>query len=104
MSALVAYSSLDPLPLEVTFSIQCSNAGGSRMTRRAGLDVTFPWSLAGPWVLRVRLPPWSGTPRARLEGEEAQAEGQVSVGDPVAFLDADGLRWLGERGPRPGHV
>ena len=65
MSALVAHASLDPLPLEVTFSIICSDARGFRMTRRAGLNGTFPWTLAGPWVLRVGLPPWSGRPRAR---------------------------------------
>ena len=92
VSVLVVYSSLDPLPLEVTFS-----------TKRAGLHVTFPWSSAGPWALRVGLPPWSG-PRARLVGEEGQAEVQVCVGAPVPFLEADGLRGLGERGPRPGHV
>ena len=92
MSALVAYSSLDPLPLEVTFLI-----------KRAGLDVTFPWSSAGPWVLRVGLPPWAG-PRARLVREEGQAKGQVRVWAPVPFLYADGLRGPGERGPRPRHV
>ena len=49
MSALVAHASLDPLPLEVTFSrIMCSDAGGSRMTRRAGFGVTFPCSSGGP--------------------------------------------------------
>ena len=83
MSALVAYSSLDSLPLEVTFSI-----------KRAGLDVTFPWSSVGPWALRVGLPPWSG-PRARLVGEEGQAEGQIRAGAPVPFLDVDGLRGSG---------
>ena len=74
MSALVAQASLDPLSLEVTFSIMCSDAGGSRMMRRAGLDVTFPCSSTGPWVLRVGLPPWYGPPRARIVGEERQAE------------------------------
>ena len=70
MSPRMAHASLYPLPLEVTFSIMCSDAGGSRMTQRAGLDVTFPWSSAGPWVLRVGLPSWSGPPCARLVGEE----------------------------------
>ena len=56
MSALVVHASLDPLPLEVTFwRIMCSTAGGSRMTRRAGLGVKFPCSPAGPWVPRVGL-------------------------------------------------
>ena len=56
MSALVAHASLDPLPLEVTFSrIMCPDVGGSRMTRRAGLGVTFPCSSAGPCVARVGL-------------------------------------------------
>ena len=104
MSALVPHASLDPLPLEVTFSILCSDDGAYRMTRWAGLDVTFPWSSAGPWVLRVGLLPWSGPPRARLVEEEGRAEGQVLVGAPVPFLDADALRGLGERAPRPGHV
>ena len=104
MSALGAYSSLDPLPSEVTFSIKCSDSGGSHMTRRAGLNVTFPWCSAVPWALCFGLPPWSGPPCARFEGEEGQAEGQVRVGAPVPFLDADGLRGLGERGPRAGHV
>ena len=75
MPALMAHASLDPLPLELTFSIMCSDAGGSRMTRRAGLNVTFAWSWTGPWVLGVGLPPWSGPPRVRLVGEEGQAEG-----------------------------
>ena len=58
MSALVAHSSLDPLPLEVTFSrILCSDIGGSRMTRGAGLGVIFPCSSAGPWVPCVGLHP-----------------------------------------------
>ena len=74
MSPLVAHASLDPLPLQVTFLIMCSDAGGSRITRRAGLHVTVLWSSAGPWVLRVVLPPWSGPPPAWLVGEEGQAE------------------------------
>ena len=58
MSALVAHSSLDPLPFEVTFSrIMCSDDGGSRMVRRAGLPVMFLCSPAGPWFLCVRLHP-----------------------------------------------
>ena len=62
MSALVAHASLDPLPLEVTFStIMCSDAGGSRMTQRDWLGVTFPCSSASPWVPHVGLHPlvWS---------------------------------------------
>ena len=56
MSALVALASLDPLPLEVTFSRNMwPDVGGSRMTRRAGLGVTFPCSLAGQWVPCVGL-------------------------------------------------
>ena len=56
MSALVAHASLDPLPLEVIFSrIMCSDAGGSRMTQRAGLGVIFPCSSVGPWVPCVAL-------------------------------------------------
>ena len=56
MSALVAHSSLDPPPLEVTFSkIMCSDVGGSRMARRAVLGVIFPCSPAGPWISCVRL-------------------------------------------------
>ena len=58
MSALVAHSSLDPLPLEVTFSrIMCSDVGGSRMTRRDRLSVIFPFSPAGPRVPCVGLHP-----------------------------------------------
>ena len=58
MSALVAGSSLDLLPLEVTFSrIMCSDVGGSRMARRAGLGVILPCSPAGPWVSYVGLHP-----------------------------------------------
>ena len=57
MSAVVAHVSLEPLPWEETFSIMCWDAGGSRMTQRAGLDVTFPCSSAGPWVLQVGLHP-----------------------------------------------
>ena len=104
MAALVGHASLDPLSLELTISIMCSDAGGSRMTRRAGLDVALPWSMVGPWVLRVGLLPWSGPPCARLVGEEGQAEVQIRVGAPVPFLDADGLRGLGERGLCPGHM
>ena len=63
-------ASLHPLPLEVTFSIMCSDAGGSRMARRAGLDAMFPWSSVALWVLCVGLPPWSGPPCAPLVGEE----------------------------------
>ena len=56
MSALVAHASLDPLPLEVRFTrIMCPDAGGSRMTRRAGLGVIFPCSSAGPSVPCVGL-------------------------------------------------
>ena len=56
MSALVAHASLDPLPLEVTFSrITCSDVGRSRMMRRAGLGVIFPCSSAGPSVPCVGL-------------------------------------------------
>ena len=56
MSALVAHASLDPLPLEVTFSrIMCPDVGRPRMTRWAGLDVTFACSLAGAWVPCVGL-------------------------------------------------
>ena len=56
MSALVAHASLDPLPLEVTFSrIMCSDVGGSRTTRRAGLGVIFLCSSADPWVPCVGL-------------------------------------------------
>ena len=56
MSALVPHVSLDPLPLEITFTrIMCPDVGGSRMTRQAGLGVTFPCSSAGPWVPHVGL-------------------------------------------------
>ena len=58
MSAPVAHSSLDPLPLEVTFSrIMCSDVGGSRMARRGALGVIFPCSPAGPRVSCVGLHP-----------------------------------------------
>ena len=70
MWALVAHASLDPMPLEVTFSLLCSDTGGSRVTRQAGPEVTFPWSSAGPWVPRVGLPRLSGPPCARVVGEE----------------------------------
>ena len=66
----MAHVSLDPLPLKVTFWIVSSDVGGSRMTRRAGPDMTFPWSSASPWVLHVGLPPWPGSLCARLVGEE----------------------------------
>ena len=56
MSALVAYASLDPLPLEVTSSRNmCPDIRGSRLTRRAGLGVTTPCSSAGLWVPRVGM-------------------------------------------------
>ena len=48
LPALVAHAYLDHLPFEVTFSILCSDAGVSRMTRRTRLDVTLPRSSAGP--------------------------------------------------------
>ena len=54
--ALVAHASLDSLLLEVAFSrIMLSDVGGSRMTQRAGLRVTFPCSSAGLWFPRVGL-------------------------------------------------
>ena len=56
MSGLVAHSSLDLLPLEVTFPrIMCSDVGGSCMARRAGLGEIFPCSPEGPWVSCVGL-------------------------------------------------
>ena len=45
-----------------------------------------------------------GPPRVRLAGKGGRAERQVRVGVPVPFLDADGLRGRGERGPPPGYV
>ena len=86
MSALVAHSSLDPLPLEVTFSrIMCSHVGGPRMARRAGLGVMFPCSPAGPWVSCVGLHPLVHLVSGFSEREVRRKERSVS-GSPSRSL------------------
>ena len=86
MSALVAHSSLDPLPLEVTFSsIMCSDLGGSRMTRRAGLGVIFPCSPAGLWVPCVGLHPLVQPVSGLLE-REVRRKGRSVSGFPSRSL------------------
>ena len=42
-------------------------------------SITFPWSLARPWVPRVWLAPLPGPLRIRLAGEEGQVGGRVWV-------------------------
>ena len=107
VSARMAHSSLDPLPLVVTFyRIMCSDVGTSRIARRAGLGVIFPCSPAGAgghlglvcWVAPL------GPPCVRLVGKRGQAGRQVCAGVPFPFLDADGIGGRGERGPCPGYV
>ena len=77
MSALVAQLSLDPLPLEVTFSKNmCSDVTESRMVRPAGLGVIFTCSPAGdggPVGLVCCAAPL-GPPGVWLEGTGGQAE------------------------------
>ena len=77
MSALVADSYLDPLPLEVTFSrIMCADVGESRMAPLAGLGVIFPCSLGGAGG-PVGLVWWAaalGRTRLWLVGKGGQAE------------------------------
>ena len=57
------------------------------MRRQAGVYVTFPCSSAGPCVMHVGLPPWSGPPRAPLVGEEGQAEDSHFPGPTYGALD-----------------
>ena len=97
-----------PPPWEVAFSrLMCSGVREPRMARRAGLGVTLLCLPAGAGGLvgPVCLAP--GPPNVWLVGKGGQAEGQVSVGAPLSFLDADSFRGCGERAPRnilAGHV
>ena len=94
MSALVAHSSVAPLPFEVTFSrIMCSDVGVSRMMRRAGLSVIFPCSPAGLWVLCVGLHPLVHTVSGLWEREVRRKDRSVS-GFPsrsLTLMDCGGV-------------
>ena len=86
MSAPVVHASLDPLPLEVNFSrVMCSDAAGSCMTQRAGLDVIFSCPSAGPWV------PYVGThflvhPVPGLREGELRRRDRSVLGSASRFL------------------
>ena len=82
MSAPVAHASLDPLPLQVTFSrIMCS-----------GLGVIFPCSSAGPWVpcvgLHYLVHLVSGLREREVRQEERSMPGSPS--QSLALIDCGG--------------
>ena len=94
MSGLVAHSSLDLLPLEVTFSrIMCSDVGGSRMARQARLGEIFLCSPAGPWVSCVGLHPFLHLASGLWEREVRGKDRSVSGFPPryLTLMDCGGV-------------
>ena len=94
MSALVAHSSLHPLPLEVTFSrIMCSDVGGTHMTWQAGLGIRFPCSPVGPRVpcvgLHPLVPPVSGLWEREVRRKDRSVSGLPSRS--LTLMDCGGV-------------